>query len=60
MGGCRKADPRCGFLLMVQRGAVAGSFMDASAIVLILAPIFFPIAMKLELDPIPPGLSSWW
>lgn len=31
-----------GFLLMVNVLLVAGSFMEPSAIVLILAPIFFP------------------
>ena len=35
---------------------VAGSFMEPSAIVLILAPIFFPIAMELGIDPIHLGI----
>jgi len=46
-----------GFLLMVNVVLlVAGSFMEPSAIVLILAPIFFPIAMKLGIDPIHLGI----
>ncbi|MFH4189049.1 TRAP transporter large permease subunit, partial [Acinetobacter baumannii] len=45
------------FLLMVNVVLlVAGSFMEASAIVLILAPIFFPIAMKQGVDPIHLGI----
>ncbi|NWN47642.1 TRAP transporter large permease [Pseudomonas sp. MAFF 301514] len=46
-----------GFLIMVNVVLlVAGSFMEPSAIVLILAPIFFPIAMKLGIDPIHLGI----
>jgi len=46
-----------GFLIMVNIVLlVAGSFMEPSAIVLILAPIFFPIAMKLGIDPIHLGV----
>ncbi|MCF4981435.1 TRAP transporter large permease subunit [Pseudomonas gessardii] len=46
-----------GFLLMVNVVLlIAGSFMEPSAIVLILAPIFFPIAMKLGIDPIHLGI----
>jgi len=46
-----------GFLIMVNIVLlVAGSFMEPSAIVLILAPIFFPIAMKLGIDPIHLGI----
>ncbi|UVM56751.1 C4-dicarboxylate TRAP transporter large permease protein DctM [Pseudomonas sp. B21-012] len=35
---------------------VAGAFMEPSAIILILAPILFPIAMKLGIDPIHLGI----
>jgi len=35
---------------------VAGNFMDPTAIVLITAPIFFPTAMKLGIDPIHLGI----
>jgi len=46
-----------GFLIMVNIVLlVAGSFMEPSAITLILAPIFFPIAMKLGIDPIHLGI----
>jgi len=46
-----------GFLMMVNVVLlVAGSFMEPSAIVLILAPIFFPIAVKLGIDPIHLGI----
>jgi C4-dicarboxylate transporter DctM subunit len=46
-----------GFLIMVNIVLlVAGSFMEPSAIVLILAPIFFPIATKLGIDPIHLGI----
>ena len=46
-----------GFLIMVNVVLlIAGSFMEPSAIVLILAPIFFPIAMKLGIDPIHLGI----
>lgn len=46
-----------GFLIMVNVVLlVAGSFMEPSAIILILAPIFFPIAMKLGIDPIHLGI----
>jgi C4-dicarboxylate transporter DctM subunit len=31
---------------------IAGDFMEPSAIILILAPIFFPIATRLGIDPI--------
>lgn len=41
------------FLLMVNVVLlIAGSFMEPSAITLILAPIFFPIGMRLGVDPI--------
>lgn len=46
-----------GFLIMVNIVLlIAGSFMEPSAIILILAPIFFPIAMKLGIDPIHLGI----
>ncbi len=35
---------------------VAGNFMEPSAILLIMAPILFPIAMQLEIDPIHLGI----
>ena len=35
---------------------IAGNFMEPSAIILILAPIFFPIAMELGIDPIHLGI----
>ena len=35
---------------------VAGTFMEPSAIILILAPILFPIAMQLGIDPIHLGI----
>jgi C4-dicarboxylate transporter DctM subunit len=35
---------------------IAGTFMEPSAIILILAPILFPIAMKLGIDPIHLGI----
>ncbi|KFF50720.1 TRAP transporter large permease [Salinicola sp. DM10] len=35
---------------------IAGSFMEPSAIILILAPILFPIAMQLGIDPIHLGV----
>ncbi|MDO4435627.1 MAG: C4-dicarboxylate TRAP transporter large permease protein DctM [Cardiobacteriaceae bacterium] len=35
---------------------IAGAFMEPSAIILILAPIFFPIAVELGIDPIHLGI----
>ncbi len=35
---------------------IAGNFMEPSSIVLILAPILFPIAMKLGIDPVHFGI----
>lgn len=35
---------------------VAGSFMDPSSVVLIMAPILFPVAMQLGIDPIHFGI----
>ncbi|MES1926706.1 TRAP transporter large permease [Salinisphaera sp. T31B1] len=46
-----------GFLLVVNVVLlVAGSFMEPSAIILILAPILFPIATQLGVDPIHLGV----
>jgi C4-dicarboxylate transporter DctM subunit len=45
------------FLLMVNVILwFAGDFMEPSSIILILAPIFFPIAMALNIDPIHLGI----
>lgn len=45
------------FLLVVNLVLlVAGAFMEPSAIILILAPILFPIAMRLGIDPIHLGI----
>lgn len=45
------------FLLMVNLLLlVAGSFMEPSAIILILAPILFPIAVQLGIDPVHLGI----
>ncbi len=45
------------FLLMVNIILwFAGDFMEPSSIILILAPIFFPIAMALDIDPIHLGI----
>lgn len=45
------------FLLVVNLVLlIAGNFMEPSAIILILAPIFFPIAMDLGIDPIHLGI----
>lgn len=41
----------CNVLLLV-----AGNFMEASSIVLLLAPILFPVAVKLGIDPIHFGI----
>lgn len=35
---------------------IAGNFMEPSAILLIMAPILFPIAMELGIDPIHLGI----
>jgi C4-dicarboxylate transporter, DctM subunit len=46
-----------GFLLMANiLLLVAGNFMEPSSIVLILAPILFPIAVKLGIDPVHFGI----
>jgi C4-dicarboxylate transporter, DctM subunit len=49
--------PVWGFLIIVNiLLLVAGNFMEPSAILLIMAPILFPIAMKLGVDPIHLGI----
>ncbi len=49
--------PAWGFLIVVNiLLLMAGNFMEPSAIVLIMAPILFPIAMKLGIDPIHLGI----
>jgi C4-dicarboxylate transporter DctM subunit len=46
-----------GFLLVVNiLLLVAGNVMEPSSIVLIMAPILFPVAMKLGIDPIHFGI----
>ncbi|PKR51747.1 TRAP transporter large permease subunit, partial [Thalassospira marina] len=49
--------PAWGFLIVVNIILlVAGNFMEPSAILMIMAPILFPIAMKLGIDPIHLGI----
>ncbi|NOY13756.1 MAG: TRAP transporter large permease subunit [Deltaproteobacteria bacterium] len=49
--------PSWGFLIVVNILLLAaGNFMEPSAILLIMAPILFPIAMKLGIDPIHLGV----
>jgi len=49
--------PAWGFLIVVNLLLlVAGNFMEPSAILLIMAPILFPIATKLGIDPIHLGI----
>ena len=49
--------PAWGFLIVVNiLLLIAGNFMEPSAIVLIMAPILFPIAVKLGIDPIHLGI----
>ena len=49
--------PAWGFLVVVNiLLLVAGNFMEPSAILLIMAPILFPIALKLGIDPIHLGV----
>ncbi len=49
--------PAWGFLIVVNiLLLLAGNFMEPSAIVLIMAPILFPIAMELGIDPIHLGI----
>jgi len=49
--------PVWGFLLVVNvLLLIAGNFMEPSAILLIMAPILFPIATKLGIDPIHLGI----
>lgn len=45
------------FLLVVNLMLlVAGNFMEPTGIILILAPILFPIALQLGIDPVQPGV----
>ncbi len=49
--------PAWGFLIVVNiLLLVAGNFMEPSAILLIMAPILFPIALQLGIDPIHLGI----
>ncbi len=49
--------PAWGFLMVVNvLLLMAGNFMEPSAIILIMAPILFPIAVKLGIDPIHLGV----
>jgi len=49
--------PPWGFLIVVNiMLLIAGNFMEPSAIILIMAPILFPIALKLGIDPIHLGI----
>jgi C4-dicarboxylate transporter DctM subunit len=49
--------PAWGFLLVVNiLLLMAGNFMEPSAIILIMAPILFPIALKLGINPIHLGV----
>ncbi|MBL1241041.1 MAG: TRAP transporter large permease subunit [OCS116 cluster bacterium] len=49
--------PAWGFLIVVNIVLlIAGNFMEPSAIILIMAPILFPIAMQLGIDPIHLGI----
>ncbi len=49
--------PTWGFLIVVNLLLLmAGNFMEPSAIILIMAPILFPIALKLGIDPIHLGV----
>ena len=49
--------PAWGFLIVVNiLLLIAGNFMEPSAIILIMAPILFPIAVKLGIDPIHLGI----
>lgn len=49
--------PAWGFLIVMNLLLLAaGNFMEPSAILLIMAPILFPIAMQLGIDPIHLGI----
>jgi len=49
--------PSWGFLIVVNiLLLMAGNFMEPSAIILIMAPILFPIAVKLGIDPVHLGI----
>jgi len=43
-------------LILIVILLIAGSFIDATVLILMLTSIFFPIAMKLGIDPIHFGL----
>jgi C4-dicarboxylate transporter DctM subunit len=48
---------KVGFLVLVNvLLLVAGNFMEPSSIIMILAPLIFPVAMKLGIDPIHLGV----
>lgn len=48
---------KIGFLVLVNvLLLVAGNFMEPSSIIMILAPLIFPVAMKLGIDPIHLGI----
>lgn len=49
--------PAWGFLIVVNiLLLMAGNFMEPSAIILIMAPILFPIAVRLNIDPVHLGI----
>jgi len=49
--------PAWGFLLAVNiLLLIAGNFMEPSSVILILAPVLFPIAMELGIDPVHLGI----
>ncbi len=49
--------PQWGFLIVVNiLLLIAGNFMEPSAILMIMAPILFPIAMKLDINPLHLGI----
>jgi len=49
--------PPWGFLLVVNvLLLIAGNFMEPSSVILILAPIVFPIAMSMGIDPVHLGI----
>jgi C4-dicarboxylate transporter DctM subunit len=49
--------PRWGFLLLINAILlIAGNLMDPTSVVLILAPIIFPLAIELGIDPVHLGI----
>ena len=55
--GCSRASAPIAFLLVVNvLLLLAGNVMEPSSIVLIMAPILFPVAMKLGIDPVHFGI----